>query len=81
MVEGIEAGIQALCRGSREGASVARAARNNLSLALTQTKGDLIPLVSDALVVRSGWSVPLARARARGFLQDFVELIPEDCGE
>jgi len=81
LVEGIEVGIQALCRDSGEGASVARTARNNVSLALTQTEGDLIPLVSDALAVRTGWSVPLARARARGFLQDFVDLIPSDCGE
>jgi hypothetical protein len=80
LVEGVEEGIHALCRDPGGGPSVARTARNNISLALAQTDGDLIPLLSDALAVRTGWSAPLARSRARGFLQDFVDLIPEDCG-
>jgi len=80
LVERIEEGIRRFCEESAAGASVVRSARNSVFLALAQTQGDLLPLVSDALEVRYGWSTELARARAKGFLQDFVDLIPEDCG-
>ena len=40
----------------------------------------LLSQVSGALQVRHGWSQGLAKARARGFLSDFADLIPQDCG-
>ena len=80
LVERIEDGIRKFCEESVAAATLARSARNSVSLALAQTQGDLLPLVSDALEVRYGWSKERARARARGFLQDFVDLIPENCG-
>jgi hypothetical protein len=81
LVERIEEGIRRICEEQPGRASLARTARNSVSVALAQTEGDLLPRVAFALEVRYGWSTEWARARARGFLQDFVELIPEDCGE
>lgn len=80
LLERTESGIKRLCQASASGASVARTARNNVSLLLSQPDTELLPLVSEALQVRRGWSPGLASARARGFLTDFAHLIPEDCG-
>ncbi|MHB1193454.1 MAG: hypothetical protein ACYC6F_10445 [Longimicrobiales bacterium] len=38
------------------------------------------PLISAALALRHGLSRAEGRARARGYLTDFAELISEDCG-
>ena len=80
LVERMESGIQRLCRASSSGSSVARTARNNLFVLLSQPDPELLSLVAEALQVRRGWSPGLALARAGGFLSDFAHLIPEDSG-
>jgi len=80
LVKRIELGIKELCEASAAGASVARTARNNVFVLLSQPDEGLLSQVSGALQVRNGWSQDLAKARARGFLSDFADLFPQDCG-
>lgn len=80
LVKRIESGIKELCQASAAGASVARTARNNVFVLLSQPDEGFLSEVSGALQVRHGWSQDLAKARARGFLSDFADLIPQDCG-
>jgi hypothetical protein len=58
-----------------------RTARNNVFVLLSQPDEGFLSEVSGALQVRHGWSQDLAKARARGFLSDFADLIPQDCGK
>jgi len=81
LVATIEEGIRRLCHESPTAGSVARKARNNIALVLSQAPGALLHLVSEALAARRGWGLDAAEARARGFLDDFVHLIPEDFGK
>jgi hypothetical protein len=81
LVKRIESGIKELRQASAAGASVARTARNNVFVLLSQPDEGFLSEVSGALQVRHGWSQDLAKARARGFLSDFADLIPQDCGK
>jgi hypothetical protein len=80
VVEPTERELARLCRASKPVSSVVRIARNNVAVLLSQPDAGLLALVAEALQVRYGWSQSLATARTRGFLSDFVEAIPEDCG-
>ena len=80
-VRQIENNIRGYCEEGREAAAVSRVAHNNLHLLLAGNQpGPILLLLAEALAERDGVPHAEALGRARGFLMDFVELIPQDCG-
>jgi hypothetical protein len=81
LVAALEAEIRHFCAdGSTAAAPVARKARNNVSLAIARDENVPILRAAEAFALRRGMGRDGAEARVRGFLQDFVQMIPEDCG-
>jgi hypothetical protein len=81
VVEVVERQVLSYCAHGGAVAALARTARNYVGLAVGEGSGaELMVRLGEALALRHGMSPVEGRARARGYLTDFVELIPERCG-
>ncbi len=81
-VQQIEKEIEGYCRDGGAPAEVARQARNNLGVVISGSRGTrLRTRLASGIAVRHNLSLMDADARAVGFLSDFRDLIPEDCGD
>ncbi len=83
MQEHLETRIAAMCAEGPSAANYARLARNNLSLVLSKAGNlhALVDRVAEMVQERYGVSSADAEGRSGGFLQDFIDLIPKDCGD
>lgn len=74
--------IEGYCREGGGPAEVARQARNHLGVVISEPpETDLRTRLASGIAVRHHLSIVEAAARAVGFLSDFRDLIPEDCGD
>jgi hypothetical protein len=77
----VERQIANYCAEGGAAAELARQARNLVGLVLEEPSGTALRQgLAEGLSVRHGISVAEGDARARGFLADFVAMIPEGCG-
>ncbi len=77
----VERQVLSYCAHGGAAATLACTARNHIVLAVgNASAADLMAGLGEALTLRHGLSPAEGRARARGYLTDFAELIPEDCG-
>jgi len=81
-VEKIETEIEGYCREGGGIAELARQARNHLGVVIGEAPGTVLrDRLASGISVRHRLSMVAADARAVGFLSDFRDLIPEDCGD
>jgi len=81
VVEEVAGQIQEYCSKRESAAELTRSARNNLSVLLGENANtELRKGLAEGLSIRHGISEAEADARVRGYLEDFVGLIPELCG-
>jgi len=81
-VEKVEKEIEGYCGEGGGTAEMARQARNHLGVVIGEASGtELRTRLASGLAVRHRLSMMTADARAEGFLSDFRDLIPEDCGD
>jgi len=81
VVAHVERDVLRYCAEGGAAAALARTARDHLTLALASPSGsDLTNGLGEALALRHSMALTEGLARARGYLADFVDLIPEDCG-
>jgi hypothetical protein len=81
-VEKVEKEIEGYCREGGGIAELARQARNHLGVVIGGAPGtELRNRLASGIAVRHRLPMVAADARAVGFLSDFRDLIPEDCGD
>jgi hypothetical protein len=82
VVDALQRQVSSYCAGGGAVAALTRTARNQVRLVIHDPgSADLRLRLGEALSVRDGISPGESDARARGYLTDFVELIPEACGD
>lgn len=80
-VDRIEQDISRYCTEGGAAARLARLARNNVALLTNKDRlHPLLELLGEAIGERHGTTSDSGSARALGLLEDFLELIPSDCG-
>jgi hypothetical protein len=78
----VEKEIRVYCRQGGGPAEIARQARNHLGVVIREApETNLRSQLASGIAVRHHLSMGEANARAVGFLSDFRDLIPEDCGD
>ena len=81
-VDAVQAQILSYCGLGGAIAELARSCRNLVQLVVTEPPdSELRQRLAEALEVRHALSKQEADARAVGYLNDFVELIPQECGD
>ena len=82
VVDALQRQVSSYCAEGGEVAALTRTARNQVSLVVHDPgSADLRLRLGEALSVRDGISPGEGDARARGYLTDFVEMVPEACGD
>jgi hypothetical protein len=74
--------IETYCAEGGPAGELARQARNHVSLVTDEGSATALrSRLAEAMAVRHGISREAGDARASGFLIDFLELIPRECGK
>lgn len=81
VVDLVERQVLGYCAVCGPLAALARTARNQVGLVVRDSaSADLVLGLGEALAARHGVPAAEGMARARGYLTDFLEIIPEECG-